>query len=232
MRLNKYLSDAGVCSRRQADRLIEAGKVKINGETASLGMKVEDGDEVTVSGKPVGGKADKVYIMLNKPKGIECTTNPTVKNNIVSFVNYPKRIYPVGRLDRDSEGLILMTNDGDFVDKLMRGRYGHEKEYIVSVDHPITKEFMQAMSKGVDIGDAVTRPCKLRKINKNTFSIILTQGLNRQIRRMCKTLGYHVRELKRVRIVNLTLEPLKKGKWRHITNEEKKILFERIGKDG
>lgn len=225
IRLNKYLSDAGVCSRREADRLIEQGRVSINGKTAAMGQKVISGDRVSVNGKPVHPSDKKVYLLLNKPRGIECTAEKKVKNNIIKHLNYPIRLTYAGRLDKDSEGLMLMTNDGDLINAMMRARYGHEKEYIVTVDKPVTDIFIQSMSQGVPILDTVTRPCTVQKIGKCTFRIILTQGLNRQIRRMCEHFHFKVVKLKRVRILNLKLNDLPTGKNRPATEEEIQTLF-------
>lgn len=221
VRINKYLSETGYCSRRGADKLIEQGRVYVNGLKAELGTRVNDGDRVEVNGEEVRKKEeDFVYIALNKPVGIVCTTDTRVeKDNIVDFMNYPKRIFPIGRLDKPSEGLILMTNDGDIVNKILRARNHHEKEYIVTVNRPIDKKFIKDMSNGVPILDTVTRKCFVEKIDSHTFRIILTQGLNRQIRRMCEHLGYRVRKLKRIRIMNIHLDtPV--GKWRYLTPEE------------
>lgn len=221
VRINKYLSETGYCSRRGADKLIEQGRVYVNGLKAELGTRVNDGDKVEVNGEEVRKKEeDFVYIALNKPVGIVCTTDTRVeKDNIVDFMNYPKRIFPIGRLDKPSEGLILMTNDGDIVNKILRARNHHEKEYIVTVNRPIDKKFIKDMSNGVPILDTVTRKCFVEKIDSHTFRIILTQGLNRQIRRMCEHLGYRVRKLKRIRIMNIQLDtPV--GKWRYLTPDE------------
>lgn len=225
IRINKYLSETGYCSRRGADKLIDAGKVFVNGQKAELGTKVEEGDEVAVDGKVISKKEEEfVYIALNKPVGIVCTTDTRVeKDNIVDFMNYPKRIFPIGRLDKPSEGLILLTNDGDIVNKILRARNHHEKEYIVTVNKPIDKKFVDQMSNGIPILDTVTRKCFVEKIDSHTFRIILTQGLNRQIRRMCEFLGYRVRKLKRIRIMNIELDtPV--GKWRYLTNTELETL--------
>lgn len=220
VRINKFLSDAGVCSRREADRYILEGKVEIDGIKAQPGSRVMPGSKVTFLGKPVKGTEERVLIAFNKPVGIVCTTSKKEPNNIIDYINYPTRIYPVGRLDKDSEGLILLTNDGSLVNSILRARYGHEKEYIVTVNREITKEFVKQMSEGVPLEETVTRPCKVTVINKNTFRIILTQGLNRQIRRMCEQLGYKVTKLVRVRIMNIHLGKLKTGTWRHITKKE------------
>ncbi len=231
IRINKFLSDAGVCSRREADRLIAEGKVTIDGKPATVGSKVFPDSKVTFCGKPVGITDNKILIAFNKPRGIVCTTDSREPNNIVDFINFPTRIYPVGRLDKDSEGLILLTNDGSIVNGILRSRYGHEKEYIVTVNKEITKEFVTRMSEGVPILNTVTKPCKVTVINKNTFRIVLTQGLNRQIRRMCEYLGYRVTKLVRVRIMNITLGNLKTGSWRYVTGEELNEL-KRIIKKG
>jgi len=220
-RINKYLSEAGYCSRRAADKLIEDGRVTINGEVPLMGTKIVEGDVVKVDGKSVVKKDEKaVYLVLNKPRGIVCTTDTRVeKDNIIDFLNYPKRIFPIGRLDKASEGLILLTNDGDIVNKILRARNNHEKEYIVQVNKPIDNDFVKKMSQGVPILDTVTRPCKVEQLSRVRFKIILTQGLNRQIRRMCEYLGYHVQQLKRVRIMNIHLD-LPNGKYREMTKEE------------
>ncbi|MED4583302.1 23S rRNA pseudouridine(2604) synthase RluF [Brevibacillus choshinensis] len=220
MRINKYISETGFCSRRESDKLIEAKRVTINGKLAELGSTVEPGDDVRIDGQPVGTKKKAVYIVLNKPVGITCTTELHVKGNIVDFVNHPERIFPIGRLDKDSQGLILLTNDGDIVNKILRAENNHEKEYIVTVDKPITPQFVQGMSSGVRILGTVTKPCKVTKISDRVFKIILTQGLNRQIRRMCQAFGYQVRQLKRVRIMNIQLDNLKVGQWRDLTHQE------------
>ena len=222
MRINKYLSEAGVCSRREADRLIEEGRVTINGILALLGSTVSEGDEVRLDDKLITGSAKKVLIAFNKPRGIVCTTaDPKSKDvNIVEYINYPERIFPVGRLDKDSEGLILLSNDGDLSNKIMKARNYHEKEYEVEVDKPFDDEFLKKMSEGVPILDTVTRKCKLRRTGKTSFNIILTQGLNRQIRRMCEYFGYRVVKLKRIRIMNIKLGSLKSGTYRNITEVE------------
>lgn len=201
IRLNKFLSDAGFCSRRQADRLIEEGHVKVNNETALMGQKVNLLDKVTVDGKEVSREEEQIVIAFNKPVGVECTTDKNNPDNIVDYINYKKRIYPIGRLDKNSQGLILLTNDGALVNNILKASNYHEKEYVVTVDKPITEEFIKQMSKGVKILDQVTRPCVVKKVNKHTFNIILTQGLNRQIRRMCETLGFKVQKLKSIEII-------------------------------
>lgn len=225
IRLNKYISESGICSRREADKFIEAGKVYINGEKAVVGSKVSNTDTVIVNGIAIKPKINKVYIALNKPVGITCTTETHVDGNIINFMNYPERIFPIGRLDKPSEGLIFLTNDGDIVNKILRAGNNHEKEYIVSVDKPITKEFIAAMEGGVPILDTITKPCKVKKIGKCTFNIVLTQGLNRQIRRMCEYLGYSVSSLKRVRIMNISLSSLPIGKWRYLSEKEVQELL-------
>lgn len=224
IRLNKYLSDAGICSRRQADRWIEEKRITVNGETARTGMKIALDSEVCIDGKTIKKEEKKVLLAMNKPAGIVCTAEKREKNNIVDYMKYPKRIYPVGRLDKDSTGLLLLTNDGELVNKIMRAGNYHEKEYLVSVNKPVTEEFCRKMSCGVAILDTVTRPCKVEKTGEKSFRIILTQGLNRQIRRMCETLGYRVLTLQRVRIMNIRLGSLKEGTWRSIEGKERKEL--------
>lgn len=227
IRLNKFLSDAGVCSRRAADRAIEAGQVLVNGKPAEMGMKVSSSDEVIFEGKAVSNANKKpVLIAYNKPVGIVCTAEKREKNNIVDHINYPERIYPIGRLDKDSNGLILLTNQGDLVNKIMRAVNAHEKEYIVTVDKEITGDFIRRMSEGVylDELEVTTRKCKVKKLDATTFNIVLTQGLNRQIRRMCQMLGYRVRTLKRVRIMNISLGDLKEDTYRDVTSLELKEL--------
>ena len=231
IRLNKYLSEAGVCSRREADRLIESGIVTVDGKTAAPGMKVEDGQEVRVGKKVVKSKTEKTVLAVYKPAGIVCTEDKREKKNIIRFLNYPVRITYAGRLDKDSEGLLIMTNDGDLINGMMRARYAHEKEYKVRVNKEVTSEFIEKMSRGVHIRDkeknldAMTRPCTVKKTGKYTFSIILTQGLNRQIRRMCEALGYKVDVLKRIRIMNVELGNLKPGQVRELTEQELKELY-------
>ena len=220
MRLNKYLAETGACSRREADEWIEAGRVTVNGARAVLGTQVNDGDEVRVDGAPAGVRPRRIYLALNKPVGIECTTDRTVPGNIVDFVGHPERIFPVGRLDKDSEGLILLTNDGDIVNTILRAENEHEKEYLVAVDRPLTAQFLAAMARGVPILDTVTNPCRLTPVGRNTFRIVLTQGLNRQIRRMCEHFGYTVRRLQRVRIMSIHLGQLPVGEWRSLTPAE------------
>ncbi|MGE6230100.1 23S rRNA pseudouridine(2604) synthase RluF [Paenibacillus chitinolyticus] len=226
MRINKFISETGICSRRKADELVQAGRVTINGVTAELGSTAEPGDDVRIDGKPLGTKKKSVYIALNKPVGITCTTERHIPGNIVDFVRHQERIFPIGRLDKDSEGLILMTNDGDIVNKILRAENNHEKEYIVTVNQPITNSFVQGMSTGVRILGTKTKPCKVTRINDHTFRIILTQGLNRQIRRMCQAFGYQVHRLQRVRIMNIKLDGLPKGKWRDLSESEFTRLME------
>lgn len=224
--INKFISETGLASRRGADKLIEAGKVKINGITATLGNRVFPGDKVLVDGKPLKDKEAPIYIALNKPVGIVCTTDKEVHNNIIDFINYPKRIFPIGRLDKLSQGLILLTNDGDIVNKILRASNYHEKEYLVKVDQPITEAFLDKMRKGVEILDTITRKCYVQRISEFEFKIILTQGLNRQIRRMCEALDYEVKNLKRLRIMNITLDDLPKGNWRYLSEREVRQLFQ------
>lgn len=220
MRLNRFLSDRGICSRRKADEWIEQGRIAVNGVTAVLGTQVEDGDAVTVDGNPVELGDQKVYIALNKPRGIECTADPRVKDNVVTFVGHSSRIYPVGRLDKESEGLIFLTNDGDFADFIMRAANFHEKEYEVRIDKPVTAEFLRQMGEGVDLEGRITRPAVVSKIEKDRFRITLTQGMNRQIRRMCEALGYKVLRLVRIRIMAIRLDKLQKGQWRFLSAQE------------
>jgi len=229
IRINKFLSEVGYCSRREADKLLEQGRITINGKTPELGTKVLPTDEVHVNGELVTEKEEpKIYLAVNKPAGIECTTNQSVRGNIVDFINYPERIFPVGRLDKDSEGLIIMTNDGDIVNKILRARNNHEKEYIVTVDKTITDRFIQRMGAGVPILDTVTKECRVEKISSTTFRIFLTQGLNRQIRRMCEYFDYTVVALKRIRIINISLD-VPVGKYRDITKAEMDELNRLIG---
>ena len=225
---HKYLSEAGVCSRREADRLIESGRVSVDGKRAQTGMKIVPGQVVKVGKKVVSKQDEMVVLAVNKPAGIVCTEERRERNSIVRFLDYPIRITYVGRLDKDSKGLLLMTNNGDIINKMMRAGNRHEKEYKVTVDKEITQEFLEKMASGVPILDTVTRPCKVEKIGKYTFSIILTQGLNRQIRRMCEALGYQVRELIRVRIMNIHLGRLKEGEYRKLTDAELNELYDQI----
>lgn len=227
-RLNKYISDSGYCSRREADRLIQEGKVKIDGRIATLGDRVQPGMVVICDGKKLTGDGEKVYIALNKPRGIVCTADPREPMNVVDYVGYPIRIYPVGRLDKDSEGLLLLTSDGEIVNRLLRAAGGHEKEYEVTVDKPLTKEFMEKMMSGVEILDTVTLPCKLRRTGARSFNLVLVQGLNRQIRRMCEALGYTVQKLRRVRINNLKIGNLMPGQWRELSEAEVRALMDSI----
>lgn len=236
VRLNKYLSEAGVCSRREADKLIDSGRVYVDGMRAVQGMKVDETNEVRVGKKVIQGSNRKVVLAVNKPAGIVCTEDQREKKNIIRFLKYPMRVTYAGRLDKDSEGLLIMTNDGDLINGMMRARYEHEKEYKVTVDKEITDTFIREMSEGVHIVDkeknldVMTRPCKVEKIGKYTFSIVLTQGLNRQIRRMCQTLGYKVTKLVRVRIMNVRLDGLKSGEIREITGAEREKLYESVNK--
>ncbi|KLN62874.1 MULTISPECIES: 23S rRNA pseudouridine(2604) synthase RluF [Vibrio] len=220
-RLNKFISETGFCSRREADRLIEQGRVTINGNVPEMGTKVLPGDDVRVDDKPISAVTDKpIYIALNKPTGITCTTERDIPGNIVDFVGHKKRIFPIGRLDKPSDGLIFLTNDGDIVNKILRAGNNHEKEYVVRVDKPISDEFIKQMSSGVNILDTITLPCKVTKETKYAFRIVLTQGLNRQIRRMCEALGYEVFKLRRVRIMNISLDGIPNGQWRYLTDAE------------
>lgn len=227
-RLNKYLSEAGVCSRREADKLIESGKVTVDGRRAEMGMKVTESQVVCVGKKQVKPKDEMVLLAVNKPVGIVCTEEKREKNNIIQFLKYPQRITYIGRLDKDSEGLLLMTNNGDIINKMMRAGNEHEKEYIVTVNKPITDEFIEKMAGGVPILDTVTRKCRVEKFGKFKFRIILTQGLNRQIRRMCEYLGYKVTRLSRVRVMNIKLGDLKPGEYRAVTEKEISKLYELI----
>lgn len=230
VRINKYMSEAGFCSRREADRLLQAGEIYIDGKKAVLGDLVFEGNKVTCNGKTVEKEEEVIILALNKPRGIVCTTARHDKNNIVDFVNYSKRVYPVGRLDQDSEGLILLTNDGELMNKVLKARYKHEKEYEVVVNKKITNEFLKGMSAGVFLEELnqTTRKCKIRKVNDYKFNIIITQGLNRQIRRMCQAFDYRVKELKRIRIMNIELANLEVGKYRKLTKEEQKVLYDTV----
>ena len=228
VRLNKYLSEAGVCSRREADRLIESGKVTVDGVTAQMGMRVTAGQIVKVGKKTVSKQDEMIVLAVNKPKGIVCTEDQRERDSIVRFLNYPVRVTYAGRLDKDSRGLLLMTNNGDIINQMMRAANRHEKEYKVTVDKEITEQFIKKMSEGVPILDTVTRPCTVEKIGKYTFSIILTQGLNRQIRRMCAAFGYEVKDLVRIRIMNIRLGSLKEGAYRKLTDEELEELYEML----
>ncbi len=231
-RLNKYLAECGVCSRREADKLIEAGKVSVNGQVAGRGCKVKPGDEVRVGRKVLGGKSERTVLAFYKPVGVTCTEKDKYAEKIIhDFINYPVRVTYAGRLDKDSEGLLLMTNDGDLINAVMRGAHGHEKEYIVKVNQEITDNFLESMQRGVYLKalETKTRPCKAEKIGKFTFRIILTQGLNRQIRRMCRSLGYEVTHLKRVRVMNVQLGKLTPGKYREVTGQELEALYQAAG---
>ena len=228
VRLNKYLSEAGVCSRREADRLIEEGKVSVDGSPARTGMRITPGQVVKVGRKVVSRQDEMIVLAVNKPRGIVCTEEKRERNSIVRFLDYPVRVTYAGRLDKDSRGLLLMTNNGDIINRMMRAANRHEKEYKVTVDREVTEEFVKQMSEGVAILDTVTRPCKVKKLGKYMFSIILTQGLNRQIRRMCEALGYEVRDLVRVRMMNIRLGSLKEGQYRKLTDAELDELYEEI----
>jgi len=228
-RLNKFIADSGYCSRREADRLITEGRVKVDGRVGVLGDKVLPGTVVLVDGQSLSGDGEKVYIALNKPVGIVCTADPREPMNVVDYLDYPIRIFPVGRLDKDSEGLLLMTSDGEIVNRLLRAAGGHEKEYEVTVDRPVTREFLEGMMKGVPILDTVTLPCKVRRTGDRSFNIIIVQGLNRQIRRMCEYFGYTVTSLRRIRIMNIKLGSLKPGQWRELTQDEFTTLMNRLG---
>jgi 23S rRNA pseudouridine2604 synthase len=224
LRINKFISETGFCSRREADRLVESGKVTINGVKAELGSQAEDGDDVRINGQPIKEKRKHVYIALNKPIGITSTTEQHIQGNIVDFVGHTERIFPIGRLDKDSEGLILMTNDGDIVNRILRAEGRHEKEYIVTVDRAVTPSFLRGMSTGVKILGEMTLPCTVTRISERVFRIILTEGKNRQIRRMCSAFGYEVRKLKRIRIMNIHLGEQATGTWRELTLAEKSEL--------
>lgn len=228
LRLNKYLSEAGVCSRREADRLIASGKVFVDGIPGQTGMKILPGQEVRIGKKVISRQEEMVVLAVNKPAGIVCTEERRERNSIVRFLNFPVRVTYVGRLDKDSRGLLLMTNNGDIINRMMRARNRHEKEYKVTVDRALTREFLGQMADGVPILDTVTRPCLVRQTGKYTFSITLTQGLNRQIRRMCEALGYQVKDLVRTRIMNIELGALKEGEYRKVTHEELDELYSRI----
>lgn len=218
-RLNKAISETGYCSRREADKLIEQGRVKVNGEKVGLGVKVTSADGISVNGKAINKEVENVYLAFNKPRGITCTTDLKDKTNIIDFINYPERIFPIGRLDKPSEGLIFLTNDGDIVNKILRSKNNHDKEYIVKVDKKIDKSFVERMANGIPILGTITKKCQVEQIDNLTFKIILTEGLNRQIRRMCEYLGYEVKRLKRVRIMNINLD-VALGKWRPLSKKE------------
>lgn len=228
VRLNKWIADSGYCSRREADRLIEDKKVTVDGKLGTLGDRVMPGMKVCVNGKQVGRQTHKVYIALNKPEGVVCTADPREPMNVVDYVGHKERIFPIGRLDKDSSGLLLMTNDGEIVNRILRAAGKHEKEYIVTVNKPITSEFLKKMSEGVEILDTVTLPCKITQEDKMCFRIVLVQGLNRQIRRMCEALGYRVLTLQRLRIMNINLGRLKPGHWRNLTPAELNGLLEQL----
>ena len=227
-RLNKFVADSGYCSRREADRLIAEGRVRVDGRPGALGDRVLPGMRVTVDGQSLSGRGEKVYIALNKPAGIVCTTDPREPMNVVDYLDYPIRIFPVGRLDKDSEGLLLMTSDGEIINRILRSAGGHEKEYEVEIDRPVTKEFVEKMSAGVPILDTVTLPCRVRRTGEKSFNIILVQGLNRQIRRMCEALGCNVVRLRRIRIMNVRLGAMRPGQWRELSEEELSGLMGRL----
>ncbi len=229
IRLNKYIAERGYCSRREADRLIAEGRVKIDGNVGIPGDRVQEGMRVQVDGQDIGKKEERVYIALNKPRGIVCTADPREPMNVIDYIGYPTRIFPVGRLDKDSEGLLLLTSDGEIVNRLLRAAGGHEKEYEVTVDKTLTREFMQGMMAGVPILDTVTLPCKLRRTGERSFNLVLTQGLNRQIRRMCEYFGYNVTRLRRVRINSIKIGRLEPGQWRELTEDEVSRLMEETG---
>jgi 23S rRNA pseudouridine2604 synthase len=220
VRLNKFISETGVCSRREADKWIDAGRVTCNGQVAALGTQVADGDRICIDGEPIGAKKNSIYIALNKPAGITCTTEAHIEENVIDLVGHPERIFPIGRLDKDSEGLILLTNNGDIVNEILRSENNHEKEYIVTVDRPITDLSLTMMAGGVKIMGVLTKPCRVSRIDQRSFRMVLTQGLNRQIRRMCSALGYKAQRLQRVRIMNVHLGTLSVGQWRPLTERE------------
>jgi 23S rRNA pseudouridine2604 synthase len=220
VRLNKYISETGVCSRREADKWIDAGRVTCNGQVAALGTRIADGDVVCIDGAPIGAKKKQIYIALNKPVGVTCTTEAHIEDNIIDLVGYSERIFPIGRLDKESEGLILLTNNGDIVNEILRSENNHEKEYIVTVDRPVTDLTLKMMAGGVKIMGELTKPCVVERIDRESFRMTLTQGLNRQIRRMCSALGYKAQRLQRVRIMNIHLGALHPGGWRHLTAAE------------
>lgn len=228
IRLNKYLSDAGICSRREADRMTESGRIKIDGHIAVMGERVKEGSKVLVDGKPINPEEELILLALHKPIGIECTCDRNNKDNIIDFIHYPKRLIYVGRLDKNSSGLILMTNDGELANRIAKSSEQHEKEYVVRVNKKITDDFLAKMAEGVSILDTVTRPCEIQKIDEYTFNIILTQGLNRQIRRMCEALNYKVMGLQRIRVMNIKLNRLKEGTYRRVSEVEIKDLMELV----
>ncbi len=227
-RLNKFISDTGFCSRREADKFIDSGQVSVNGVPAPVGLKVSEQDTVLINGKPLKAKPKRVYLAYHKPVGITCTTERHVPGNIIDAIRYPERIFPIGRLDKPSEGLIFLTNDGDIVNKILRAGNAHEKDYVVTVNKPITERFIRQMSSGVPILDTITLPCQVVQKSKQSFSIILTQGLNRQIRRMCEYLGYEVQTLKRTRIMHIRLAGLKPGQWRLLDDMEIRMLEQQL----
>ncbi len=231
-RLNKFISETGFCSRREADKYIEQGRVSVNGNLPEIGVKVSELDDVQIDGKPLKAKPKLVYIAYNKPVGITCTTERKIQSNIVKAINYPERIFPIGRLDRPSEGLIFLTNEGDIVNKILRAGNNHEKEYVVTVDKPLNRQFVNKMANGIPILDTVTKKCQVKQTGSQQFTIVLTQGLNRQIRRMCEYLGYEVVTLKRTRIMNVTLKGLKVGQWRHLTEQEMAEINNSIADSG
>lgn len=228
MRINKFISETGICSRREVDKLIEAKRITINGVIAELGSKVDTGDDVRIDGKPIQTKRNQVYIALNKPVGITSTTEQQVEGNIVDFVNHTERIFPIGRLDKDSDGLILLTNDGDIVNKILRAENRHEKEYIVTVDKLLTPSFLKGMASGVKILGSMTLPCKVDRVTDHVFRIVLTEGKNRQIRRMCAAFNYQVHRLQRIRIMNIQMGDLMIGQWRNLTDQERSQLFDTL----
>lgn len=225
IRLNKYIASSGTCSRREADKLIESGKVSVNGVTADLGTRVFEGDTVEIEGRSIVPEDSMIYIAFNKPLGITCTTDRRDPSNIIDYINFSERIFPIGRLDKNSSGLILLTNNGDIVNKLLRSENGHEKEYVVTIDRPYDKDFIRNMSNGVPVLGRMTLPAKVIPVNDKKFKIILKQGMNRQIRRMCEYLGYKVTRLKRIRFMNIKLGELETGKWRYLTAKEKQELL-------
>lgn len=227
-RLNKAISETGYCSRRAADKLIEDGHVKVNGKKAGLGVQVTENDQISVYDQLITKEVENIYLAFYKPVGITCTTDTNIKGNIITFLNYPERIFPIGRLDKPSEGLIFLTNDGDIVNKILRSKNNHEKEYIVTVDKKINETFLKKMANGVPVLDTITDKCEISKINDYTFKIILKQGLNRQIRRMCEYLGYEVQTLKRIRIMNINLDGLKPGKFRSFTTRELQVIQHKV----
>ncbi len=230
MRLNKFISETGMCSRREADAWIEQGLISINGSPATLGSQVSNDDQVRVRGVLIGDKKKDTYIAFNKPVGITCTTERHIEGNIVDYIGHAERIFPIGRLDKDSDGLILLTNNGDIVNEILRSENNHEKEYLVTVDRPVSEEFLHGMSAGVAILDTITKPCVVARLGRNQFRIVLTQGMNRQIRRMCEVFGYRVRRLQRIRIVNIRLGALKLGRWRNLSEAELRgLLPQRFG---